>query len=703
MAHAQNLRISSQIEGVTASVVNEGTVTFPAGSPGLQTVGVIFLANAGSSPINVVQIGITAPSAFSLAGVPSLPASIGAGNSITFLVQHTSAVSTATATVAIATSEGGASFTYGFRLASAVSGFGRFQFEASYEDPLTNNSIRLFSGGVIAFPNVDVGDRSTIGVVLANRGAAPGVVNRITVNGSSAFQVVQTPVLPYTVNAGAALQFAVRFAPEVRQTHSAMLRIEAPGVAWDIRLEGVGAGPAYAYSIVTGSSSAPVTNGVIPFAGTPVGRTQRNVLRIQNVGTSQGRISGFALAGNVFQIVDAPFTPVLLNPGASAQVTFAFTPPNPGPHSARVQIGEDALTLSGSGLGALLEYSYGSTGSYSAIAPGDAIVLSSAAVGEISSAEFTISNTGNQAIPFFAIGIVGGATSAFYVLEVPALPLNLEAGASLTVTLRFAPDNVGTLNASLGVNGSTFSVLGTGLPPSRLPQHRFEGVSENQEALQQPAIGLSLSEPYPLDLKGVLTLAFVSDVFGGNPAVQFSSGGRTAPFVIPANSTQAVFDNSQTTVRIQTGTVAGNLVVMQTLSTRAGLILISDDRLTMSVPRIAPRLLEAQISNRTTDRFVVTVTGYSTTRSLRQLDLQLNAKSGVRLDNALLTVDLQSPALLWFQSPASEAFGGLFKIAVPVQLQGGSSSSDRVARLESVAVRVSNELGAADAITLPLQ
>lgn len=703
MTHAQDLRMMSHVEGVTATIANGGTVTIPAESPGQRTRAVILLTNVGPSALDVTGIGIAGRTEIALAEVPALPVSLAPGDSTTFNVLFTPTFTSAAAQVGITTIWAGMPSTWGFRVLGTVAGFGGPQLEASYEDPITRNAIRVSGGGVIGFPQVDVGDRSAINFTITNSGSSQGTVDRITVSGSPAFRIEQLPVLPATVSPGGVLRFVVRFAPEAREMYSALLRIEVSGASWDTRLEGTGTGAAFEYS--TGDGAPVPPGGTVEFAGTPVGETRQAVLQIRNAGTSQGRIAGFTLSNASFRIVDAPFTPVLLNPGESAQVTLAFTPPGPGSHAARARIGEVEFTLSGTGLGASLEYSYASGDSHTPIEPGGAVMLGSAAVGESSGGAFTISNRGNEPAPLFAIAFLSGAVSAFELQGVPALPLNLEPGASLTFSVRFVPDDVGTLNAGLGVNGATFTVRGTGTPPSLMPQFRFEGAVGVQSALQQPAIGVTVSEPYPLELKGVLTLAFVSDVFGANPAVQFSSGGRTAAFVIPANSTEAVFDNAQKMVRVQTGTVAGDLVITPTLTTRAGLSMIPDsqEHLTLSVERRVPSLLDAQIASRTNDRFVVSVTGYATTRSLSRLDLQLNAGSGVRLNNGLLTVDLQSPAMVWFQSSSSEAFGGLFKISVPVQLQGGGSAEDHLAHIESVTVRISNELGAGEPVNLPLR
>ena len=52
-------------------------------------------------------------------------------------------------------------------------------------------------------------------------------------------------------------------------------------------------------------------------------------------------------------------------------------------------------------------------------------------------------------------------------------------------------------------------------------------MSGNQQPLAQPLVGLSLASPYPLALNGTLAITFDSDVFSDDPAIQFSTGGRS--------------------------------------------------------------------------------------------------------------------------------------------------------------------------------
>jgi len=92
--------------------------------------------------------------------------------------------------------------------------------------------------------------------------------------------------------------------------------------------------------------------------------------------------------------------------------------------------------------------------------------------------------------------------------------------------------------------------LTVGLPPA--PPLRFSGVTDTAGPLQQPRLTVSLGSPYPVDVVVTLTLTFAPDNGPDDPAIQFSTGGRTARITIPAGATTGATD-----VGIQTGSVAG--------------------------------------------------------------------------------------------------------------------------------------------------
>ena len=92
-------------------------------------------------------------------------------------------------------------------------------------------------------------------------------------------------------------------------------------------------------------------------------------------------------------------------------------------------------------------------------------------------------------------------------------------------------------------------------------QHIVEGAAltltgppANSNPATQPRLQIVFGNSYPVDVTVVLTLVFQPDSGADDPAVQFSSGGRTARITVLAGST-----TGQTDVGVQTGTVAGTI------------------------------------------------------------------------------------------------------------------------------------------------
>src|SRR5207253_1757567 len=210
------------------------------------------------------------------------------------------------------------------------------------------------------------------------------------------------------------------------------------------------------------------------------------------------------------------------------------------------------------------------------------------------------------------------AVPIFAVSTLPSLPTTIGAGDVLSFTVTFTPQSVGNTTGVLRIDSLVFPVSGVGNPPAALPDYRFTGATGAQEPGLQTITGLTLSSAYPLNLNGVLTLTFNSDVFGNDPAVQFATGGRTVNFTIPAGSTQAVFPNNSTQMRLQTGTVAGTITLTPSFVTDGGINLTPTipPALNLTVAQSAPRLQSVQVSNKTASSLTLLVTGYATGRSI---------------------------------------------------------------------------------------
>jgi hypothetical protein len=684
-------------DGVSHSLVDGTAITFPSVDINGTSTATIDVSNQGTGSGSVSGIFLSG-AGFRLSGTPQLPATVAAGQSLRF-------------SIVFAPTQSG-SYTGSFRIdltGRSISGTltastAAATMSLAYVDPDTSNVVPLSAGGTLTFPNTVVNASTTITFQVANSGAGTGSITSVTLGASSpAFQLVSLPSLPLSVPPAQQARFGVRFSPTQQQTLTATLVVVMNNQTFTINLQAQGVGPQFTYTYGSGGRAV-APGGTLTVDDTTVGQTTSVVITMNNAGSGDGVVPALAVTGTGFTITDAPAVPFTVKSGAMQHFTLSFAPTQPGPVNGRLTVGSDSFTVTGTGIGSRLIFTYTNASSVVPVTDGGVVLFPPAPVGNSQTLDFTVQNTGTSAAPLSSITLA--APSAVFALQkLPALPMNLDAGATVGFTVSFSPNNIGSLTATMRVNNSSFTLSGTGTQPAPLPSYQFQAPSGSAKPAQQPAVGLTFAAPYSLALQGTLKLNFITTVFADDPSVQFSNGSRTVNFTIPANSTKAVFDNGGTTVALQTGTTAGDIVITPSFSTSAGLDLTptTPDTLTFTIPRAAPEMVSATISAQTLTSFTVLLSGYSTTRSVRQLDITITPKSGNQFTASHLTLDVTAASASWFQSTASQPFGGTFLIAVPFVLQnGGSTTDDLVRRLQSLSITATNDVGTSGSVTVTI-
>ena len=215
------------------------------------------------------------------------------------------------------------------------------------------------------------------------------------------------------------------------------------------------------------------------------------------------------------------------------------------------------------------------------------------------------------------------------------MPATIAPNQMVEFQIDFAPTAAGAVSGALQIDDRIIPLRGTGNSPPPLPGVVLTNLPETVAALQQPAVGVALAEAYPLDLTGKLTLTFLPDSFADDPSIQFSSGGRTVDFRIPANSTEAVFGESAKQVQFQSGTVAGVISVTPSFTAGAANVTPTPAPVkTVTVPPAPPQLRGVQPGTRTANSFELLVSGFSTTRSTTQLKARFHARGRRTAANA---------------------------------------------------------------------
>jgi hypothetical protein len=594
------------------------------------------------------------------------------------------------------------------------------EFNFSYQPPPGNNTTPLLPNGTIQFPVTNVNDTPLATVIINNIGSGPGVVSAVTVSGAADFTAVNLPAPGASVDTLKSVSFGVRYSPMLVETATGSVRIDFVDHSVTFSILASSMGPVFAYDVLGASGAAAVLPGqTIVLPDTPVSPPTPGsvVVRVRNTGNADGHIATIDVSGAGFTLTQVPFVPLTLVAGTSASFTVNFSPTQPGPVSGGLRIGADTFVLTGTGLGQTLVYSYVAGGITTTVQNNGSLSFPPVSVGQTSTFVFQITNNGTApgSVNSISVGVTQPAgspappptaTPIFSISNAPALPANIAAGAALSFTVSFAPNVVGSIAGVLRIDSLNFPVSGVANPPAPMPDYHFTGAAGAQEPLQQIATGLTLAAAYPLNLNGTLVLTFNSDVFSNDPAVQFATGGRTVNFTIPAGSTQAVFPNNASQLRLQTGTVAGTITLTPAFVTDGGINLTPavPPSLNLTVAQSAPRLLSVQSSGKTAGALTLLLTGYATGRSITQIDIQLAPVAGENVATTKLSLSVGPSFTAWYQSPASQQFGSQFTVTLPLTVQGAVVNvTNPTDTIQGVSVTLTNNQGVSNSQSIALQ
>ncbi len=293
------------------------------------------------------------------------------------------------------------------------------------------------------------------------------------------------------------------------------------------------------------------------------------------------------------------------------------------------------------------------------------------------------------------VGATGGKPPYTFSGTLPGgLSISSAGAISGTPTVTGASSISVTLKDSAGTTVTKSFPVSFALPA--LPPVGFGSLGDTANPQSQPGLQLTLGTTFPVAVSGTLVLTFQADNNGGDdPAVQFSSGGRTVSFTIPANSSTAVFTNAN--LLLQTGTVSGLITLTAHLT--SGSTDITPNPAPTKQIRINPAVptISSATATRNSTGFTVTITGFSTTREITQAIFHFNGAPGANLQTTDITVPVTSLFSGWFGSNASQSFGGQFLFTQPFTVSGDTQA------IVSVTITLVNARGNSQQLTVPIQ
>jgi|HubBroStandDraft_1064217.scaffolds.fasta_scaffold01291_11 hypothetical protein len=526
------------------------------------------------------------------------------------------------------------------------------------------------------------------GLALSTAGSITGTASAA---GTFSFTVLVTD----STAATASKQLSITVASGLSITTAATLPNASLNVSYSQALGAAGGTPPYTWTLTAGSlpkglalsaagaiTGAPTAGGTFTFTATVTDSAS---------GTASQQFTLFVAGGLAITTTTLPGGTV----GVSYSQTLSAAGGTP-PYTFATSAGSlpPGITLSGAVLGGTPTKS----GSYTFT------IQATDSVSATATQQFTIAITGlaitMSALPSAAVGTAysqtltaTGTAPYTWAIVQGGLPGGLSLGAS-SGTISGTPTAAGTSSLTIQVTDSTNATASAAFTLTVISAS-YSGLSSTAASATQSSFTLALGAAYPADITGQVTLAFQPDSSLASPAddpsIQFSTGGTSASFTIPANSTAPV------SFALQTGTVAGTITL--TVSWQAGgATLPSPAALTQTI-QIAPAVpvITAVSATTTSSGFQVTVTGYSNTREASQAVLQFTPASGQTLQTTSVTVSLTSAATSWFQSSASDQYGSQFILTLPFTVSNGSASA-----IGSVSVQLVNSQGSSTSASATL-
>ncbi len=679
----------------TVPLVNGDTIPFGQNLVNSTTDATLSLTNLGSASSQITNTSVTG-AGFQLLGLPLLPATLPSGSQLKFVVRYLPTVEgSATGTLTIVLD--------GVTFAASLSGTS-FRSLLAYTLVRDQSTSPLLPNQTVDLGDTKVGDHLSFTVQVRNPLTIPVTLSAVAINGAG-FSIPEGPILPLVLQPQDQTSLKVTFAPTTPGSVVAHLAIGTDNFLFTARA----VGPLLDVTYQVGSTSNPIFSGnTAAFPSSSVGQSVSATFTFKNSGTGPFSFISVGVTDSTgsFKATGLPSLPLDLQAGDSLSFGVTFAPQVAGKILATLDVnGAAAFALSGVAAAASsLVFSYNLGGTNFPIADLGTLTFPTTAITQTNSAQFTIKNTGASPASLVSIGLAD-PQNAFQLRSLPTLPTQVGANQSLTFTIDYKPQLPGIAAATLIIDAARSSLAGSAPAPPSLPSYQFTGPSGQQQPFQQPAVGLSLQSAYPLDLQGTLTLNVVSGAFAQDPAVQFSTGGLTVAFTIPANQLQAVFPGGSTQIQYQTGSVAGTILIIPAFQTLSGINLTPSNPATtrVDIPRLAPVLLNARITSQTATGLTVAVTGYTTTRTLLSLNFTFTGTSGQT--PIQLPMDVSASSRVWFESASSGGFGGQFTVEVAFTLQSASepAGTNLVANLHTIDVKSANEVGTSNTVEVLVQ
>jgi large repetitive protein len=498
-----------------------------------------------------------------------------------------------------------------------------------------------------------------------------------TVAGTFNFSVQVTDAAQATASRTFALTIA---APALTITTVAPLFTGTAGVAYAQTFSAAGGTPPYRWSISSGDAGGLTLDAASgTLQGTPqrVGTFSFTIQVADNAGESATQGFSVVIAAPQLNItgnasttaaVGAPYSQRFAATGGTSPYNFSMAGSIPGLAFNATTASLEGTPTSGGSFSFTIQAtdSRGFAGSRSFTVTVTAATLRITSSSQLPDAEVGATFTQDMSV-------IGGV--APYTWSGNGLPdgLNIDAATGrIAGTPAAAGSFAFTVRVIDSARNSSLDLFRINIALPSPPSATISGLPTTLKAADQAKLQVTLDGPYLVPVSGQALISFAPDSGGGDSTIQFSTGGRTADFTIPAGSTEGVFNTGA--LAIQTGTVAGTVTISVRLQA-AGVDITPSPApaITARVERAAPVISSVRLV-RSSGGLSVEVTGYSTAREVIQATFTFGAATGQSLQTSQVTIPVENAFSQWFQDVASARFGSQFTLTQAFAIQGDANA-----------------------------
>src|ERR1700733_11430223 len=392
-------------------------VSFGNLAVGQSTTKTVTVTNDGTELLTISAISVTG-TGFSASG-PKLPLSLSAGQSASISAVFKPTAGTAdTGTITITSNADGSPSRI------ALSGTGTTTSAA--ELTATPSSI--------AFGSVAVGSEATQTIKLANTGSAAVAISKVAFSGTGVS--VSGVTAPMTLDGGKSASLTVTYKPTSPTTLSGSVTITS-NASDSSMVIGI--------SATSTSSTLAATPSSVSFGNVVVGSDTTQTIRLQNIGTSEIKIS--SLTSSVANVTISGITlPANLAPGTSATLTAAYKPTAAGSVAGKITVTSTAVgsptivDLSGTAASASIQLTPSAT----------SLSFGNVTVGSSGTNQLTVKSTGNTNASISKVAISGTG----FILGSSVASVILDPSQSETYTVHFDPTAAGSVTGTLTITSN---------------------------------------------------------------------------------------------------------------------------------------------------------------------------------------------------------------------------------------------------------